>query len=96
MAGYWKSDKLTFSGGAEETQGWDATLDRYRKKYWAKDAEMGKLTFADVRVELIGDGHAYVRGKWQLEMSKDTKKGLFTLVLKKFPEGWRIIHDHSS
>jgi hypothetical protein len=22
--------------------------------------------------------------------------GLFTLILRKRPEGWRIIHDHSS
>jgi ketosteroid isomerase-like protein len=22
-------------------------------------------------------------------------RGVFTLIFRKFPEGWRIIHDHS-
>jgi len=96
MAGYWKSDKLTFSGGTEETQGWDATLERYRKKYKGKDVEMGKVSFPNTRIEMLGDAHAVVRGTWELTFSKDKKKGLFTLIMKKFPEGWRIVHDHSS
>ena len=25
-----------------------------------------------------------------------TPRGLFTVVLRKLPEGWRIVHDHSS
>jgi ketosteroid isomerase-like protein len=25
-----------------------------------------------------------------------TPHGLFTLVLKRMPEGWRIVHDHTS
>jgi ketosteroid isomerase-like protein len=25
-----------------------------------------------------------------------TPHGLFTLVFRKFPEGWKIIHDHSA
>src|ERR1017187_1743051 len=41
MAGYWNSPALTFFSGATETQGQQATLERYRKKYQAPDAEMG-------------------------------------------------------
>ena len=33
MAGYWNSPNLTFFSGATETQGWQPTLERYRKKY---------------------------------------------------------------
>jgi len=29
-------------------------------------------------------------------MSKETLTGLFTLIFKKLPEGWRIVHDHTS
>ena len=43
MAGYWNSPELTFFSGATETQGWQATLERYRKKYQAADSEMGQL-----------------------------------------------------
>ena len=33
MAGYWKSEQLTFFSGGTVTRGWDATLARYRKRY---------------------------------------------------------------
>jgi hypothetical protein len=31
-------------------------------------------------------------------MMPDGKRpsGLFTLILRKLPEGWRIVHDHTS
>ena len=45
MAGYWKSDELTFFSGANVTRGWQATLDRYRRHYQSPGTEMGKLEF---------------------------------------------------
>ena len=97
MAGYWNSPDLTFFSGATQTQGWQATLERYRKKYQAPGAEMGKLEFSDLQVELLGTQGAFVRGRWRLTLS-DAKQphGLFTLVFREFPEGWRVIHDHTS
>jgi beta-aspartyl-peptidase (threonine type) len=96
MKGYWKSDKLTFFSGNERTSGWQATLERYQKKYQGEGKEMGKLTFRDVEIELLGPDAAVVRGRFQLVRSKDKPTGLFTLIMKKVPEGWRIIHDHTS
>jgi beta-aspartyl-peptidase (threonine type) len=96
MAGYWKSPELTFSSGVEQTKGWDATLARYRKRYKGEGKEMGKLTFSEVRVQMLGEDSAFVRGKFELVRSKDKPSGLFTLILKRFPDGWRIIHDHTS
>src|ERR1035438_10005840 len=69
MAGYWNSPALTFFSGATETQGWQATLERYRKKYQAPDAEMGKLEMTDIRVEMLGSQAAFVRGRWHLTLS---------------------------
>jgi uncharacterized protein (TIGR02246 family) len=97
MAGYWNSPDLTFFSGATETQGWQATLERYRKKYQTADAEMGKLEFKDLQVEMLGPDAAFVRGKFLLTLSNGQQPhGLFTLIFRQFPEGWRIIHDHSS
>jgi ketosteroid isomerase-like protein len=39
---------------------------------------------------------ALVVGHWQLKRQNDAPKGVFTLVLRKFPQGWRIINDHTS
>ena len=96
MAGYWSSPDLSFFSGPDRTSGWQATLDRYRKRYQADGKEMGRLTFSDVDVEVLGPDYALVRGHWQLELSKDKPGGLFTLIFRRLPEGWRIIHDHTS
>jgi beta-aspartyl-peptidase (threonine type) len=97
MAGYWKSPELSFISGATETRGWEPTLKRYRKKYQGDGKEMGKLDFFDFRVEVLGPRSAFVRGHWHLQMRNGQEPhGLFTLILRKFPEGWRIVHDHTS
>lgn len=96
MAGYWKSDKLSFFSGDKKTAGWQATLDRYRKRYQADGKEMGKLSFDELSIELLGEGNALVRGRFHLQLGKETPTGIFTLVLRKLPEGWRIVHDHTS
>jgi beta-aspartyl-peptidase (threonine type) len=35
-------------------------------------------------------------GRWHLKRAKDAPGGVFTLVFQHFPEGWRIVHDHTS
>ncbi len=97
IAGYWNSPDLTFFSGGTETQGWQSTLERYRKKYQSAGAEMGKLEFSNLQVEMLGPQAAFVRGKFLLTLSNGKQPhGLFTLIFREFPEGWRIIHDHSS
>jgi ketosteroid isomerase-like protein len=97
MAGYWKSPELTFFSGANERDGWQATLDRYRAAYASPGHEMGKLEFSGLRIEMLGLDAALVRGSWHLTMPDGkTPHGLFTLVFRKFLEGWRIVHDHTS
>jgi|SRR6516165_5644746 beta-aspartyl-peptidase (threonine type) len=96
MDGYWQSPDLSFYSGKNKTKGWQATLDRYRKKYQGEGKEMGKLAFSDLDVELLGPQHALVRGRWQLTLTKENPSGLFTLIFRKLPAGWRIVHDHTS
>jgi ketosteroid isomerase-like protein len=97
MAGYWNSPDLTFFSGAKETKGWQATLDRYKTTYASPGHEMGTLNFSNLRVEMLGADAAFARGAWQLTLSDGkTPHGIFTLVFRKFPEGWKIIHDHTS
>ena len=95
MQGYWRSDKLVFASGDQITRGWQPTLDRYLKSYNSK-AKMGQLTFSDVEVNVLANDTAVVLGSWALAREKDNPKGKFTLIFRKFKEGWRIIHDHTS
>ena len=97
MAGYWNSAELTFFSGAHESKGWQAALDRYKKTYQGAGREMGKLEFANLRIEMLGPEAAFVCGEFHLTMSDGkTPHGLFTLVFRKFPAGWKIVHDHSA
>jgi beta-aspartyl-peptidase (threonine type) len=96
MAGYWNSPELSFYSGKAKQNGWQATFDRYRARYQGEDKEMGKVRFSELDIQLLGPDTAVVRGRWQVIMSKETPEGLFTLIMKRFPEGWRIIHDHTS
>jgi ketosteroid isomerase-like protein len=97
MTGYWNSPELTFFSGAKESKGWQATIDRYRATYTSAGKEMGHLEFSELRIEPLGPEGAFVRGVWQLTMSDGkTPHGRFTLILRKFSDGWKIIHDHTS
>ena len=97
MAGYWKSPDLVFFSNGQETRGWQATLDRYRARYQGAGKQMGKLDFPAMDVVTLGPDAALARGRWRLKMP-DGKEltGMTTVVLRKRPEGWRIVHDHSS
>src|SRR2546423_1260949 len=83
MAGYWQSEELTFFSAGTKTQGWQATLERYQKRYQGEGREMGQLTFSDLDIDVLGPDSACVRGRWKLVTSKETAGGLYTLILKK-------------
>lgn len=96
MAGYWRSPDLTFFSGTTETKGWEPTLARYRQKYQGEGRSMGTLSFRDLQIQFLGPDGAFVRGQFQLVMPDGKQPhGVFTLIFRKFPEGWRIIHDHT-
>ncbi|HEU0176056.1 MAG TPA: nuclear transport factor 2 family protein [Blastocatellia bacterium] len=97
MDGYWRSPDLTFFSGGRKLSGWDATIERYRKTYQAEGREMGKLVFFDLDIQQLGPNAAVVRGRWELTMSDGKKPGgLYTLIFRRFKQGWKIIHDHTS
>ena len=96
MQGYWRSPELTFVSGATVYRGWDNALERYRKAYQSEGKQMGQLAFSDMQIETLGPSAALVRGAFHLAMPDGKQPhGVFTLVFRKFPEGWRIIHDHT-
>lgn len=97
MSGYWRSPELTFFSGASVTRGWQPTLERYRKRYQGEGREMGALAFSDLEVQPLSPDAALARGRWELTFkSAKPARGVFTLLVRRFAEGWRIAHDHSS
>jgi beta-aspartyl-peptidase (threonine type) len=95
MDGYWKSPDLTFSGAGGIQRGWDAVRERYKKTY-PDHAAMGHLDFSGLEFHFVGNDGAVVLGHWHLTREKGDIGGNFSLVWQRFPEGWLIIHDHTS
>lgn len=95
LVGYWQSPELTFSGSNGVSRGWDGVLARYKKNYPDRTA-MGELDFSDSEFRFLAPNAALVLGKWHLKRDVGDIGGVFTLVWQKFPEGWKIIHDHTS
>ncbi len=95
MEGYWHSEELSFSGSNGVLRGWPGVRARYQKSYPDR-AAMGTLEFSDLEIRPLGLDAALVLGRWRLKREKDEPGGVFTLVWQRFPEGWKIIHDHTS
>jgi beta-aspartyl-peptidase (threonine type) len=95
MRGYWNSPELVFVSGDNVTKGWQPTLERYKKRYDSR-AKMGTLSFTDVEIEVISKDAAKVLGSWALAREADNPKGKFTLIFRRFKDGWKIVHDHTS
>ena len=95
LAGYWRSSEVTFSGATGIVRGWEGVQARYKKNYADRDA-MGQLQFSELEFRFLGPDAALVLGHWHLTRAKGDVGGVFTLVWQRFPEGWRIVHDHTS
>lgn len=95
MDGYWKSEKLRFASGGTVTAGWQATLESYQGRYPTAE-KMGTLAFSELAVDLLAADAALVAGRFSLDRAEGDLAGVFTLIFRKFDEGWRIVYDHSS
>jgi ketosteroid isomerase-like protein len=95
MEGYARSDATEFVAGNKVTRGWKTVRDRYQKKYGSRE-KMGRLTFSDIKVTPLSADAAIVLGRWQLVRQSDKPHGIFTLLFRRMPAGWRIVHDHTS
>ncbi len=97
---YWVSDDLTFSGPDGVTRGWEEVRSRYLQSYWAPGVQRDSLRFEGIEVTALGPEYALALGHYELyrpeEGEKVTGSGNFSLVLRRWQEGWRIIHDHTS
>ena len=99
MDGYWRDENLTFTSGDNVARGWEQTRKRYLDKYWGPGIEKkdrGQLAFEELQVESLSPTVALVRGRYLLTIGNGRATGRFTLVFRKFADGWKITSDHTS
>jgi ketosteroid isomerase-like protein len=107
MQSYEDSPDTTFIG-AKLRKGYGLILERYKQSYTTAE-QMGTLTFSDLDVRLLPSAcgasgsaveFAVVTGTFHLERTAkgEAKKddGIFSLVWRKGPQGWKILLDHTS
>ncbi len=97
METYVKSDALRFASGGTVQRGWEETLQRYQRRYPTDDA-MGRLEFEDLEIKVLSEKWAEVHGRYRLYREGDygNATGLFTLLMQRTNDGWKILHDHTS
>lgn len=103
MQTYDNSPDTTFIG-ATLRKGYGPILERYSKAYSTRE-QMGALTFTNLDVRFLPGScgrveYAIVTGNFHLDRAAhgEAKKddGIFSLVWRKGPNGWKIILDHTS
>ena len=103
MQSYDDSPETTFVG-SEVRKGYGPILERYQANY-ANREQMGTLSFSNLEVRLLPSAcgsaeYAVVTGNFHLERTAAgaAKKndGVFSLVWRKEPAGWKIVLDHTS
>jgi uncharacterized protein (TIGR02246 family) len=97
MKAYEDSPTTTFVGQKVE-YGYAAILERYKRVY-TTPAAMGKLTFSNLAIRVLDSNYATATGNFHLERTAaggGNADGIFSLLLKIDPTGWKIILDHSN
>lgn len=94
MEGYWKSDSLKFYGSRGIAQGWETTLNNYKKGY-PTSKESGTLHFVIKSISPIENQSYYVMGEFHLTREVGNADGVFLIIFKKIDGQWRIIADLS-
>jgi uncharacterized protein (TIGR02246 family) len=96
LSDYAAESTTTFVDGRRARHG----IDFIRKNYtpwFAPGAQRDSLHFEEVEVRPLTPSLALVTARFLLQRDgRTTRSGPFTLVMEQRPEGWKIIHDHSS
>ena len=96
MAGYLRSPDLIFTSGGNIRRGWDETLAKYQARYGTDPSTMGTLGFELLSIQALGADGAVVLGRWRLTDTPVAGGGIFSVVLARTADGWKVVHDHTS
>jgi ketosteroid isomerase-like protein len=94
MGTYMASEALTFFSGGAVTNGWESTLENYRKRYPSKE-HTGSLEFTLHNISRIDDGAYWVMGEYHLTRKMGNANGTFMVIVKRINGEWKIVADSS-
>jgi ketosteroid isomerase-like protein len=95
---YWykRDEQTSFMGSSGPRYGWETIRSGYVPRF-GPGAARDSLRFENLETRPLGPGLGLATARYVLFQGDSiTSTGIFTLVLEQTPEGWRIVHDHSS
>ena len=96
LSDYAADSLTTFVAGGHVQRGFAFIRSRYAPSF-APGAARDSLRFEEFAVRPISDGFALVTARYVLYSNgRTTASGPFTLLMQQRPEGWKILHDHTS
>lgn len=96
LSDYAPESTTTFIDGFRARRGIGFIRSNYAR-YFGPGARRDSLHFEELRVRSLSPTLALVTARYVLRREDTvTSSGPFTLVMERRPEGWRILHDHSS
>ena len=96
MSDYAPDTLPTFVAEGHLRRGFDFIRSRYAPSF-APGAVRDSLRFEEFNVRPITGGFALVTARYVLYSNgRTTASGPFTLLMQQRPEGWKILHDHTS
>jgi hypothetical protein len=97
LAGYWKSPELLVVVDAEQFVGWEQLHDSYVIGYLDRNL-MGFIDPKSIQVRMLKPDVALVLTWWSEAFPGSEKRmvGTSTMDLEKFPDGWKVVAEHTS
>jgi ketosteroid isomerase-like protein len=96
MADYARDSVTGFVAEGRVQRGYDWIREHYAPQF-QPGATRDSLRFEDVSARPLGAEHALLNARYVLfRGGATTSSGPFTLVMRRQPDGWKILHDHTS
>jgi ketosteroid isomerase-like protein len=96
LSDYARESTTTFVDGRRARHGFEFIRDHYAPRF-APGARRDSLHFEELEARRLSPTLALVTARFILQRSGTiSASGPFSLVMEWRPEGWRILHDHSS
>jgi len=93
---YARDSATTFVTTRGPVYGFETIRDRYAARF-EPGAERDSLHFTDFTVRMLGADYVLSTARYMLTRGDSvTATGPFTVIWERRPEGWRMIHDHTS
>jgi uncharacterized protein (TIGR02246 family) len=78
-------------------RGVPAIRESYATSWFRGGTPAGQLGYDRIETRMLGRDYALAVGHWTVtRASQPPLGGIFSLTFMRTPQGWRIIHDHSS